>query len=164
LALNRYIYKMAEIYLIYNNNQSITDKYIGSSNDLEKRMANHESSTRTNKKGKLYNALRSNSDCICKIIAKCPISLRYDIEQLCIDRYEPTLNSRRAKSLGTKAYYQMNKDKRIDYQKSYYQSKREHIKSKARTKFTCELCNGRYTASNKLAHFNSKKHKQFINQ
>jgi len=36
---------MAEIYLIYNNNQSITDKYIGSSNDLEKRMANHESST-----------------------------------------------------------------------------------------------------------------------
>ena len=32
-----------DIYLLYNENPAITDQYIGSTCDLEKRMANHSS-------------------------------------------------------------------------------------------------------------------------
>jgi len=49
------------IYLLFNENPAVTDQYIGSTNNLEKRMANHGSKTRNLKKSgkssKLYKSL-----------------------------------------------------------------------------------------------------------
>ena len=157
-----------DIYLLYNENPTLTDQYIGSTCDLEKRMANHGSKTRnfknSGKSSKLYKSLNKydTSKWLCKKLGCCDSDIRYNIEQFYLDRYKPNLNTRRAKGYNSEEYYQINKDKLIDYQKSYYQSKRELIKSKARTKFTCD-CGGKFTASNKLAHMNSRKHNQFVN-
>jgi len=157
-----------DIYLLFNENPAVRDTYIGSTCDLEKRMANHGSKTRnfknTGKSSKLYKSLNKydTTKWLCKRLGSCDSDIRYNIEQFYLDTYKPNLNTRRARGLGSKQYYQINKDKLIDYQKEYYQSKRELIKSKARTKFTCD-CGGKFTASNKLAHMNSRKHKQFVN-
>ena len=56
-----------------------------------------------------------------------------------------------------KKYQDKNKDKIIDYKKNYYIKNANKLKER----FNCE-CGGKYTQIHKARHFNSKKHKSFI--
>ena len=64
-----------------------------------------------------------------------------------------------------KIYYEQNKDKIKEKDKLYYEQNKEHYKQyreqnieKARYKYVCEICKGKFTHQNKSHHLKSPKH------
>lgn len=62
-----------------------------------------------------------------------------------------------------KEYRDLNKEEYIEYQKEYRESNKNKINERAREKFLCEICGGKYTYINKAQHEKTQKHQKAIN-
>jgi len=60
-----------------------------------------------------------------------------------------------------KKYYEINKEKKIEYQKEYRENNKEAIEEKQGQKMTCE-CGGSFRIDNKARHEKTEKHCEFI--
>ena len=56
-----------------------------------------------------------------------------------------------------------NKDKIVNYQKEYHNKNKDKIHTRKNVHYDCP-CGGRYTHTNRILHFKTKKHIQFVEQ
>ena len=126
--------KEAGVYLFKTGNEVI---YVGSSNNLYKRMTNHISSIRQGSdhghKQDLYQYLQSNP-----FVVEFQITNDYkQLEQQLVEQHHPKYNSRRAytglawngnKAEYNRERYQKYKEQILDQKKQYYESHKEQRK------------------------------------
>jgi hypothetical protein len=149
-------------YRIYSKNPSITECYIGSTEDFNDRKLNHKSYC--NNTGnphynyKLYQYIRSNGgfdqfefEIIDRIIFSEIDRLLH--ENKLMDLYGSSLNTRRAIIPKEEL-----KEYRTEYDRRRYETHKEEINNKRRTKMVCEVCGGRYALGDISKHFKTKKH------
>ena len=80
-------------------------------------------------------------------------------EKIAVQRKEYLKNNKEKISVSSKKNYQNNKEIRKEYQKTYNENNKEKINEK----FNCE-CGGKYTHKNKLQHFKTKLHQDYLNE
>jgi len=151
------------IYKIYCKNSEITEVYIGSTENFEKRCKSHNSFCNNenahNYNYKVYKFIRANGgmdNWIIEEIIQCEEDTRYDAEVHYFNTHNSKLNSyypRRTR----KEYYLDN----IEQFKEYYLDNKEKITERKNKKFQCG-CGGRYTSNNKSQHFKSKLHLRYL--
>jgi hypothetical protein len=153
-------YKNSKIYKIISNESG--DVYIGSTTQtLAQRLAKHKNNYKRYLAGKgnkctSYDIVKD--ECEIVLIEKYPCDdkeelhkrERYWIENItCVNKYVPY----RSKNEAVKAYYERNRDARLQYHEAY----RKANKSK-RSKVSKCSCGGQYTYANKSQHLKSKTH------
>jgi hypothetical protein len=62
-----------------------------------------------------------------------------------------------------KEYYQDNKNKIQLFSKEYYEDNKNKINAIKKTHYICDICNGRYTNTNRVKHINTEKHQTALN-
>ena len=178
--MNRY--QNGLIYKLVCNDTSVTDCYIGSCCNFNRRKAAHKSCC-NNEKSKEYNLKRykfirehgswsnwsmiqiKSFPCDNKRELEAEERLQLEINGGSLNSYIPTRTKKQYHQDNKehieewqKEYYQKNKEKIADYKEEYYQKNKE----KKAEKITCE-CGSIVSNSNLKRHQQSKKHKKDIN-
>lgn len=150
------------IYTIYCD--SLSDIYIGSTNNLNRRIVDHKkdcyNKNLSKYNNKLYTFIRDNGgfdNWKFKILETLESSNeeRKKKEQYYINKLNPSLNTYRA----YRSVDDLQEFKRIKSQRQYYNNIIE-INEKKKEKFICD-CGGKYTLVNKSTHFKQKIHKEW---
>lgn len=162
------MYIMTEvIYKIYCKDETITDCYVGSTDNFDRRCGEHikrcnnQNSKEYNKK--VYKYIRDHGgfdNFIIEPIIECDESNRYEAEVHYFLQLNAKLNTywpRRSK----KQYYNDNKEHIAETKKQHYIDNRELITEKAKTKIQCD-CGVSYSYNNKTQHYRSQKHQNYI--
>ena len=166
---NYYVYKLF--------NPDCTEFYIGSTKDLKERKRQHKKSCNTENTSKynmnLYQYIRDHggyNSWSYEILEHIRNSINVyelrNVERKYIEQLKPSLNTQlpnRTKKEYDKQYKQNNKELINQKNKQYRENNRELINQKQNEKFDC-ICGGKYTMSNKIQHFKTRKHQNFINQ
>ena len=159
---------MVYIYKIYCKDENIKDCYIGSTNNIKSRMAQHKKGCNNENNEKYnqykYTFIRENgswSNWTYDIICECTSEDRYKMERWYIENTKDTnLNKNiptRSIKEYKKKYYQKNKEKIKERHKEY----RELNKEKTKEKYECE-CGSKLRKTDKARHNKSIKHQTFI--
>ena len=178
---------MVYIYKIYCKDKDIEDVYIGSTNNITRRMYQHKQCC-YNENQKEYNKykytfIRENgnwSNWTYEIICQCTSEDRYKMERWYMENTANTNLNKQIPSRTVKEYYkeynQLNKKKIKEYQKDWCDVNKDKIKEQKKQyrelhkakiseqknkKYDCE-CGGKYTHVHKNQHLKSKKHELFI--
>jgi len=160
---------MAEfiIYKIYCKDETITDCYVGSTDNLDRRFGEHistcnnENSKEYNKKA--YKFIREHGgfdNFIIEKIIECDEDNRYEAEVHYFLKLNAKLNSlwpRRS----SKQYHIDNKEHRNEINRQYYNDNREQIAEQKRTKIGCE-CGSVFRRADILRHKKTKKHLNYL--
>ena len=181
---------MVYIYKIYCKDKDIEDVYIGSTNNIKKRMYNHKQVC-NDENSKEYNRykyifIRENgnwSNWTYEIMCECPSEDRYKMERWYIEntantnlnKHIPNRSGKEYRELNKKKikeYRELNKDKMKEYRelnkdkikenvKQYRELHKDKIKEYREKTYDCE-CGGKYTYIHKQRHFKTIKHQKFI--
>lgn len=133
------------IYRIRSKNENITDIYIGSTTQFNKRKVLHKSRC-NNEHGFMYSSnpyvfIRSNGgwdEWVMEILETYHTTSKDDLrhrERLYYEVYEPSLNMRApyvTPSQFNARRYTLNRDRSIEYRKKYYDANRELLIQKAK--------------------------------
>ena len=174
------------MYYIYQLTFENGQTYIGSTNNIHKRLLKHKSNCNKERYRHLpiYQCMRECPDFDCEVIFEenCTKIVARQLEQQCINIYKPTLNDIRAfrteeeRKQQVKEYLQQNKEqillKRKEwaqqnkehialYKKKFYQQNKEEIEKKKATKIKCE-CGSIVRKSDLSKHKRTKKHVKFM--
>ena len=150
------------IYKIYCD--SLSDIYIGSTNNLNRRIVDHKKDCYNKNvakyNNKLYTFIRDKGgfdNWKFEILETLESSNeeRKKKEQYYINKLNPSLNTYRA----YRSIDDLQEFKRIKSHRQYYNNIIE-INEKKKEKFICD-CGGRYTLVNKSTHFKQKIHKEW---
>jgi len=173
-------YQQGKIYALRSHQTS--EIYIGSTiESLSKRKAKHKCAYKRYKNGKTSYVtsfkLMEYNDCYIELIENYPCNDKNELtrregqlirEMDCLNkriegrsRQEYRQDNKQKIYEKCKDYYNTNKEKIDEYQKSYQKSYYKANKQLINQKFTCE-CGGRYTLCHKSHHFKTKKHQTFI--
>ena len=175
-------YKNGMIYKLICNDISITENYIGSCCDYNKRKGNHEydcyNINRPHYNQYKYRFIRENGGidnwsmiiikqfpCNSKRELECEETVQMDLLGGELNTYRPFTTEEERKQYTkeyNKEYNENNKDKFKEYKKEFYEKHKEEINEQRKQKFECE-CGGKYTIQNKARHFKSKTHINYIN-
>jgi hypothetical protein len=174
------------IYGIYCKDENIKDCYIGSTNNLSKRIIEHSKkcyNSNSNKYNyKLYKFIRENGefnnwDFV--ELEKVDEENRLIRERYWIEKFNGTLNVviptqtpnewykkyyEKKKDIITikhKEYYDNNANELLEQKKEYYKINKDKIKNRNNERYTCE-CGGIYTYQNKTKHCQTKKHLTYL--
>lgn len=167
------------IYLIKHKTCDDKKVYVGSTNNLKKRINEHKSSCNNEKCNdynlKIYQYIRENGgfNQYEFIILECyAYNFKHDLlckEDYYIKMYPNNLNSQRAYLTDEehknrhKKYYDENKDIVLEKNKKYYEKNKEIINEKKKEKITCEC--GSIVRKGLIArHRKSLKHIAYIEQ
>ena len=137
---------MLTIYQIYCKDPEITDCYIGSSKNYERRISAHKHSCKNEKRHEhnifLYKFIRENGgfkNWNFKILNQIEYyqELRATQEQAYINLFKPTLNVRDAGgdidvTERTREYYKKNKEEITEKRKQYYEQNKEQVKERGK--------------------------------
>jgi predicted GIY-YIG superfamily endonuclease len=167
-------YENSVVYMIKCKDQSLEDCYIGSTIDFENRRWGHKSRC-INKNDKSYNItvyqfIRDhggwdNFEMIRLIKYNCKDKKElHKIENIFMDVYTPSLNSRKASRNPhyLKDYYQKNKAKICEKDKQYYQENKAKISEYRSQKITCE-CGSTIRILGITLHRKTNKHQNYLN-
>jgi len=178
-------YSKTVIYKIFCKDLNITDIYIGSTTDFNKRKNQHKNDCNNENYRKynikLYQFIRNNGgwdnfemiiveEYSCNSKLEAEIKERYFIEELksnlnCIiptrSKKEYYQDKKKIIKEVHKEYYLNNKEKIKEVQKEYYKKYYENNKDKILEKFNCE-CGGYYTKPNKNRHLKTKIHQEYL--
>lgn len=162
------MYKMTEvIYKIYCKDKTITDCYVGSTNNFNKRcnyhinICNNQNSESYN--SKVYKFIREHKgfdNFIIEPIIECDEENRYDAEVHYFLKLNAKLNTfwpRRS----SKQYYIDNKEQILERQRQHYNENRERISEQKKTKIECE-CGSLIRRADISTHKKTKKHLNYI--
>lgn len=159
---------MATIYKIYCRDSEITDCYVGSTEDYNKRCENHKKvCNNTNDPGynyKVYTFIRANlgmDNFIIEAIIDCNVEDRYIEEQRYFELLKPTLNTQYPKR-NRKEYRFDNKQKILEKDKIYRIDNKEKISEKRKIKIECE-CGSLVRKADIIKHNKTNKHQNYIN-
>jgi len=172
-------YNNSVIYKIFCRENEITDIYIGSTINFNKRKNLHKKDCK-NKNIKLYNFIRENGGWDNWNIEVIENYVALDKQELCkreryyYDLLKPSLNMclpyrtevERCKKYHKeycKKYYEKNKEKFKENKKKYYENNKEKYKlnnSKRAGKITCE-CGSVVSKSSLARHKKTTKHKKY---
>ena len=167
-------YTDGKIYTIRCNTDD-TLIYVGSTiQPLSKRFSSHKKDC-NNEKGLSYNtffytSIRENggiSNFYYELYEDYPCNNRNELDRREgeITRQISSLNKNIA-GRTKKEYKSDHQDEIQQYQQQYQQKyqlyNKESIQHKNNTKYKCDVCDGRYTYSNKSAHMNSPKHTKLL--
>ena len=163
-------------------NNDINSCYVGSTANMKKRRTQHKSAcnNENDKKynNKIYQTIRENGgwgnwkiiefatrDNITKreaerIEEEYRVQLKTDMNTNRAFRTEEQQKEEQKEYL--KQYREDNKEKLSEQKKEYYQDNKEKILEHKKEKHNCP-CGGRYTYANRVQHFKTKKHCDFIN-
>lgn len=127
---------MATIYKIYCRDIEITDCYIGSTEDYDRRCGDHKSNC-YNTNGpkynyKLYKYIRANGgfdNFIIQEIIDCDLEDRYYCELYYFKLFNATLNTKFPKR-SRKEYYNDNREHIIQYLKQYRENNKQELSEK----------------------------------
>jgi hypothetical protein len=180
-------YNKSTIYKLCCKDTEITDEYVGSTTNFNRRKAEHKSHCH-NENGsayhfKVYECIRDNGgwgnwDMV--EIEKYCASDKNDLhkrERFWVETLKSSLNKQipsrtlqeyRSEHKETtreydKKYYETNQDKIKDTHKKYYEDNKENIQEYASTKVVCE-CGSEITRSCLSRHKRSAKHIKSLNQ
>ena len=149
------------IYKIICKDTTITDIYVGSTCDFQKRKRDHKSRT-NNKKWYVYKFIRENGgwdNWEMLEITKHPCESRLELEteeRRYMDLLKSTLNIH-IPTRTRKEWRQDNREQICINKKEYSYNNKEKLLQK----FNCE-CGGKYTKTNKSCHSKTKKHKSYL--
>ena len=169
------------IYMIACKDSDVNHIYVGHTIEFMHRYEQHRRACEDNKvQYKLYQIIRKyggwdNWDMV--IIEKYPCNNkeeackqeRFWIDQLNADlnTYCPYKSPEEVAKWRTeymqdynKKYYELNKDNLIKQSKLYQQT--EYAKNRRNSKFTCEVCGGKYSRKHKAEHEKTKKHQKCL--
>jgi hypothetical protein len=171
------------IYKICCKDASITDEYIGSTTNKNRRKQQHKTGC-NNPNSKIHNQyvyqfIREHGgfDNWCMVIIEehnCECKRQLETrERYWIEERKPTLN----KCVPTRTkqeYYEQNKEQIIEYNKQYKEQNKEQIlecnkqykeknKELINQKINCE-CGGKYTMGNKSIHIKTQKHIKYFEE
>jgi len=151
-------YPNSKIYRLVCNETG--DQYIGSTcDDLSARKAKHCWDARNGKKPTKSKdiILREDFDIIlieaypCSNIEELRSRERRHIENNeCVNRKIPNRNP--------KEWWQDTKDIRLEKHREYRKNHREQEREYQNTKYSCEICGGKFTRANRQQHGRTKKH------
>jgi hypothetical protein len=169
-------YSNTVIYKLVCNDLNVTDCYVGHTTNFVKRKYGHKLNCHTEYRKhyhlKVYQTIRANGGWEnwsmiqieaypCNSLQEATARERYYYELL-----KPTMNHNcpgRSATESQKEYYKINAEtiraKQAQYSKEYYKINYETI----RAKYNCE-CGGRYTHGHRARHFDSAKHKKYIEE
>lgn len=158
-----FFYKIASI------NNDITEFYIGSTRNMQKRICSHKHYSIVYPNRKVYNYINnnggwSNFEFILLFRKKCSKEERKLVEGSLIINFKASLNTqipnRTQKqyyldNIGKiKGYYLRNKEKRIQYQKEYYRKNYDKVNEK----HMCDICKKEIIKRNFKNHLNTDQH------
>ena len=138
--------KFGAIYKFVCRDKSVTEFYIGSTKNLQRRILNHKTSCHNSNckeyNYKVYKFMRVNggwSNWEIVVIKKLPNTnkeARCYIEQFYKNLYKPTLNSRNAMG------YDIEREKewQKNYDKNYRIENKDKIKAREKLKAKCPIC------------------------
>jgi len=174
------------MYLVYQLTFENGQTYIGSTNDLEKRLYNHKSDSKKEKikNRKLYQCMRECPNFTHEVLVEenCNKTVARQLEQRFIEIHNPTLNDKRAFrteeqgkeykkewaqqnkekiALQQKEWREQNKEKRAIYSKErhkkFYQQNKEQMELKRKEPIKCE-CGSIVRKRDIARHKKTKKH------
>ena len=167
-------YKNGKIYTIRSH---LTDEiYIGSTaNSLHKKLNNHLSEFKRWRAGKTQYTTSFKiielGDAYIELLELCPCADKNELNrrQGELIRAADNCVNKLIQGRTMKEYYQDNKDELLEKNKQYYQDTKAYTREQNRRwseknrdvinqKFDCH-CGGKYTHTNRMAHFKTKKHK-----
>jgi len=177
------MYKMTEvIYKIYCKDETISDCYVGSTDNFNKRCGEHISNCNNENSNsynyKVYKYIRDHGgfdNFIIEEIIECDEFNRYECEVHYFLQLNAKLNTfwpKRSKKQyyndnreqileGQKQYRIHNREQILEGQKQYRIHNREKIAEQQSTKIECE-CGVSYTYRNKARHYKSQKHLNYL--
>jgi len=169
--------------------ESTDDFYVGSTGNFKNRSSHHKSQAKLHTNSTLYNCINNNGgwdNWKIEVIDTIDDDSRYTAEKYWIKKLKPSLNKNRVlptlkeqkdsqkiynrkKYLENKDYFREksyeyrinNPDWYKEYQGNYRKQNREKLIELYRQKYECD-CGGRYTYTNRVRHFASKKHANWI--
>lgn len=173
------------VYKIVCKDPTITEFYIGSTNNLNRRIIEHNSSCNNtnshNHNYKIYKYIRENGgldNWQILVEQETPNYEKYDreiLEQSYIDLLEPQLNTQNAFGTDTKKSMKKWRENNIEHIKQYIEKNKEKIAKKkkdrynknkekvlninkkwASKKYICNICNQSLSISNKSRHIKLK--------
>ena len=131
------------------------DFYVGSTTDFTSRKASHKNQCKSNN-SKLYQMIRENGGweqweiIPLEEYTECQNKIQARIKE---EEWRINLNS----NLNSRKAFSINKE----YLAQFHKDNIEKIHFYKNKKFECE-CGGKYTQSNKVQHFKSKKHQLYL--
>jgi hypothetical protein len=160
-------YSKGVIYEIVCNDSNITNKYYGSTVDLEKREKEHKRNCRTptdeHYNFKVYKYIREHggfANWVVKSVKEYPCESDLELRM----EEQTYIELDRSMCLNDRNAYLSKENKRIavlSYKKKHYYNNREKIIAYKNIKHTCE-CGGKYTNSGKATHTKTNKHQNYL--
>ena len=172
-------YKNGLIYKLVCNDTSITEKYIGSCCNFYRRKNNHKSDcnniNRQAHNHYKYKFIREHGgfeNWSMIVIKEFPCNSKRELEAE--ERVQLELNGGELNSMkrpfisdeerneSNKEYKHNHKEYYKEYYKEYMKEYKQQHKEQRTQKYDC-VCGGKYTGHNKIQHFKTKKHINYIN-
>ena len=172
-------YGKSMIYKLCCKDTSITDIYIGSTTNFNRRKQQHKTSCNciTSKKynRKVYKFIREHGgfeNWSMIVIKEFPCNSKRELEAE--ERVQLELNGGELNSMkrpfisdeerneSNKEYKHNHKEYYKEYYKEYMKEYKQQHKEQRTQKYDC-VCGGKYTGHNKIQHFKTKKHINYIN-
>ena len=163
-------YSQTKIYKLCCNDLDVTEIYVGSTCNFNRRKTAHKSichnETSKSYNFKVYKYIREHGgfDNWSMILVD-EANLENKLQKGKLE-HEWTVKLKASLNINVpgrtiKEYYQVNKETLTKKQKEYYEANKETITEKSKQKFDCE-CGGKYTHINTIRHAKSKKHQSYI--
>jgi hypothetical protein len=171
-------YSKGIIYKLCCKDPEITDVYVGSTTQFDKRKCQHKTECHNEKRRhyhlNIYQFIRNHggwNNWEMVEIEKYQATDKLDLlkrERHWLEQLEATLNKEvpsRTPAEYQKQYYQKHKQVILQnlrqYLKQYRQTNKERIAEYKKEKMTCE-CGSRFRKDDKARHYRTKKHQQYI--